>query len=163
MKPTVRIACTALLFSILMAGRFAWAQGTPESTSAAGTQGQTLGSAEVPLTGTLFFSQEQRARMDRVRRSGRVPTDEGVTSDVQRSTINGFVKRSDGKTTVWVDGQAQTMANGSLTDQIQPLSVGTTLSDVRVAAVDTPRKSAEIVPRRHVRPKPAAKSKTKAR
>lgn len=165
MNSTSRITCAVIALLSFPVAWFALAQSTSPAANTVSTPLQTPVEAEVtmPLTGTLFFSQEQRQRMDRARRSGLVSVDAETTTDSQRSIINGFVKRSDGATFVWVDERGQLLASGSLADQIQPLSVGTTLSDVRVAAVDIRRRSAEIAPRRQVRPKPAAKSKTKAR
>jgi hypothetical protein len=52
--------------------------------------------------GTLFHTPEERERLDRLRRgdavSAQVPLAPG-----QRA-ITGYVKRSDGRSTVWIDG-----------------------------------------------------------
>jgi hypothetical protein len=55
--------------------------------------------------GTLFTTPEERARLDRLRR-GDPPASE--TSQVSGRTnapvMTGYVKRSDGRNTVWIDG-----------------------------------------------------------
>ena len=55
----------------------------------------------VPL-GTLFFSAEERARLDRMRRGESEPA--AAPAPGQSSAVTGFVKRSDGRNTVWIDG-----------------------------------------------------------
>jgi hypothetical protein len=60
--------------------------------------------AAEPVFGTLFFTAEERARLDRLRRG------EGETMAAPApgagSAVTGFVKRSDGRHTVWIDGRA---------------------------------------------------------
>lgn len=52
--------------------------------------------------GTLFHTPEERARLDRLRRgepeSSRQPQRSGTPE------VTGFVKRSDGRHTIWIDG-----------------------------------------------------------
>ncbi|HLX23030.1 MAG TPA: hypothetical protein VKR38_06775 [Usitatibacter sp.] len=55
--------------------------------------------------GTLFTTPEERARLDRIRR-GDPPVGE-VSPTGNRSGVpvmTGYVKRSDGRNTVWIDG-----------------------------------------------------------
>jgi hypothetical protein len=57
------------------------------------------GSAEL---GTLFHTPEERARLDRLRRG------EPEVAHAARSgppVITGYVKRSDGRATIWIDGR----------------------------------------------------------
>jgi hypothetical protein len=56
------------------------------------------GAAEL---GTLFHSPEERARLDRLRR-GEAPA-AGAARD-GAPAVTGYVKRSDGRSTVWIDG-----------------------------------------------------------
>ncbi|MBL0122263.1 MAG: hypothetical protein IPP88_05855 [Betaproteobacteria bacterium] len=79
-----------------------------------------------PLAGTLLFGREQRDQMDRVRKVGAVAVidDEGVLVEPAVSVLNGFVKRSDGQTTIWVDGQARYNAQGDGVRRLQPQDVG---------------------------------------
>ncbi len=61
--------------------------------------------------GRLFFTPEQRAMLDLARRTqpsasqAEVETYEGVT-------LSGVVTRGDGKRTVWINGQPQTVGEG---------------------------------------------------
>ena len=56
--------------------------------------------------GTLFHSAEERARLDRLRRGEPAPTAEAAAPDAHapRREITGFVVRSDGRGTAFVDG-----------------------------------------------------------
>jgi hypothetical protein len=63
--------------------------------------------------GRLFFTPTQRATLDSARKQNvRTEIDNGTPEDVapppQNITINGLVRRSDGKTTVWVNNQMVT-------------------------------------------------------
>lgn len=52
--------------------------------------------------GTLLTTPQERERLDRLRRGEReVP---GGVAHASRGEVTGFVKRSDGRGTVWIDG-----------------------------------------------------------
>ena len=54
--------------------------------------------------GTLFLTPQERARLDALRRGDAPP----ATLDAPRArghALTGFVQRSDGRTTVWIDGR----------------------------------------------------------
>lgn len=71
-------------------------------------------SAEEQPLGRLFFTAQQRATLDRQRRQ--VPR----ASD----TLNGEVRRSSGKNTRWVNGEAQSLdnaASGAVANRTLPL------------------------------------------
>jgi len=58
--------------------------------------------------GTLFHTAEERARLDALRR-GEPATPAVSTAPAPRvhtPEVTGFVKRSDGRNTVWIDGRA---------------------------------------------------------
>lgn len=57
--------------------------------------------------GTLFHSAEERARLDRVRRGEPATPQAAPTESLPPSTpeVTGFVRRSDGRNTVWIDGR----------------------------------------------------------
>jgi hypothetical protein len=77
------------------------------------------------LTGTLFNTHEQRERLDRARQRGGVPEDEVVAAvEPERSVINGFVKRSDGRNTVWVDDVMKRDLRSEILEQLEPNVVG---------------------------------------
>jgi hypothetical protein len=59
--------------------------------------------AEEPL-GRLFFTPEQRALLDARRKAG-VPDPEVAAPTSATTRLDGYVKRSHGKSTVWVNGQ----------------------------------------------------------
>ena len=62
-----------------------------------------LAQTEPPL-GRLFFTPEQRAAIDRQRQTGNF----GTTDANNGITVNGEIRRSDGRTTRWINGrQAQ--------------------------------------------------------
>ncbi len=76
-----------------------------------------------PLGGTLFFDVSERDRMDLARKSG--PTNIHLATTISEPpVINGFVKRSDGITTVWVDGACQEVTSATLVARISSTSVG---------------------------------------
>ena len=68
--------------------------------------------------GRLFFTPEQRARLDRQRQQGLTSNDDPQAS----YTLNGEVRRSSGKNTRWVNGEAQTGAapQGVIGDTYHP-------------------------------------------
>jgi len=66
--------------------------------------------AEAAPIGRVFFTPEQRAQLDTLRTQKAVASqvrDEPIPENV---TYNGIVRRSDGKTTVWVNNEAMTDA-----------------------------------------------------
>jgi hypothetical protein len=66
--------------------------------------------------GRLFFTPEQRDALD-ARRRARLP-DAPVAATPSRSTrIDGYVMRSGGKSTVWVNGEP--VAEGSPADEVR--------------------------------------------
>ena len=57
------------------------------------------------LTGRLFFTPEQRTQLDQLRRQKAIASqvrDEPIPETV---TYNGIIRRSDGKTTIWMNNQ----------------------------------------------------------
>jgi hypothetical protein len=76
-----------------------------------------------PLSGTLFFDQKQRDQMDRTRKHGGIMVDHS-SGEPAPSVLNGFVKRSDGTSTVWVDGAYKVMNDTNMMGRIQATSVG---------------------------------------
>jgi hypothetical protein len=65
-----------------------------------------FGNAQAEELGRLFFTPEQRAALD-ARRKARVPDRPAMTSVVSPTTrLDGYVKRSGGRSTVFVNGEA---------------------------------------------------------
>lgn len=67
--------------------------------------------------GTLFHSPAERERLDKLRR-GEVK--EGAAEPVADPVITGYVKRSDGKSTVFIDKQPVPVRNPRLERRLDP-------------------------------------------
>ncbi len=90
------------------------------------------------LEGRLFFSAEQRQRMDNARKRGLVSNDDGQLMEPPASMLNGFVKRSDGNTAVWVDGVPRWNAKSGSTAGLMPTDVGGPAGYLKSTNVETP-------------------------
>ncbi len=73
--------------------------------------------------GRLFFTPEQRAALD-ARRAARLPDNPVAAAPSPTTRVDGYVKRSSGKSTVWLDGE--------------PLPEGLQLEGLRVQRGDDP-------------------------
>jgi hypothetical protein len=70
--------------------------------------------------GRLFFTPEQRAELD-ARRKARVPDrPAAVLIESPSTTLDGYVKRSDGKSTVFLNGEAVTEGADAKRAQVVP-------------------------------------------
>ncbi len=94
------------------------------ATSATQAPPQAIPDATQPLSGTLFFTREQRDRLDRARKRGEVVEENEATAPETPPVINGVLRRSDGKTTVWVDGKPYADRTPKLVQSVQPNDVG---------------------------------------
>lgn len=94
-----------------------------------------------PISGTLFFTREQRERIDRARKQGDfVEVEEAVVAErPPRPVINGFVKRSDGADAVWINGQRMNLA-ADAADSISATDVGSSAAAQRVQFVSSSAK-----------------------
>lgn len=74
--------------------------------------------------GVLFHTPEERMRLDRLRRGEpEVPVEaSGVRKPAP--TMTGFVRRSDGRHTVWIDGAPVPLARPGTDHLLDPHSVG---------------------------------------
>lgn len=70
--------------------------------------------------GTLFTSPEERARLDRLRRGEPI---DPAAARVGPRQVTGFVKRSDGRSTVWIDGVPMQVATPKAGALLEPESV----------------------------------------
>ena len=77
--------------------------------------------AELTL-GTLFHTPEERARLDRMRR-GEPEQTAAAPVPGGRSVVTGFVKRSDGRHTVWIDGTPVTVRGAPAPNVFDPRAV----------------------------------------
>ena len=66
-----------------------------------------MGTCEAQEIGRLFFTPDQRAALD-ARRKARVPDKPAAVPMVASPTtrLDGFVRRSQGRSTVWVNGES---------------------------------------------------------
>ena len=80
--------------------------------------------------GTLFYTPEQRARMDRLRR-GEPVVDIAEAAGVpsRKPTVTGYVQRSDGRNTVWIDGRPVVIASPAAKELLDPRMVQPEPSD----------------------------------
>ena len=99
-------------------------------------QAEDIPSTSQALAGRLFFSREQRERLDRARAGGGIVVETGVV-DPPVSRINGFVKRSDGETAVWVDGKARYNVVSENVARLQPQDVGGMPGKVKILSGNT--------------------------
>ena len=109
------------------------------------------------LEGRLFFSAQQRQRMDNARKRGLVSNDDGQLIEPPVSTLNGFVKRSDGNTAVWVDGVPRWNAKSGSMAGLMPTDVGGPAGYLRSSNVETPVPSLKPVTRAKKVTKPRVK------
>jgi hypothetical protein len=79
------------------------------------------GAAAAQELGRLFFTPQQRAELD-ARRKSRVPDKPAAVAVVEspRTRLDGYVKRSGGKSTVWVNGDPVPVGAGSADARIYP-------------------------------------------
>ena len=73
--------------------------------------------------GTLLTTPEERERLERLRRGESEP-DAGETARVARGQVTGFVKRSDGRNTLWVDGIPVRVTTPRAGPLLDPAAVG---------------------------------------
>ena len=76
-----------------------------------------------PLAGTLFFNPLERDRMERARKTGSILIDD-MSARNDPPVMNGFVKRDDGITSVWIDGTYKSLPDARLAARIDSTSVG---------------------------------------
>ena len=83
----------------------------------------SIAGAAEPSLGTLFHSPEERARLDRMRRGEAEPSPSVAPAPGRGSSVTGFVKRSDGRHTVWIDGVPVTVRGAQASNVFDPRSV----------------------------------------
>lgn len=84
--------------------------------------------------GTLFTSAEERARIDRLRRGEPAVAAALSEHPATPPQLTGYVKRSDGQNTLWIDGVAVPTRNPKSNELLDPRKV-------RDDAVRLPEKS----------------------
>jgi hypothetical protein len=79
--------------------------------------------------GTLFLTPTERARLDALRRGE--PAADTATRGAPRDharALTGYVQRSDGRTTLWIDGRPVSVP-ASKAPKLEPRDVQDTLAD----------------------------------
>jgi hypothetical protein len=90
--------------------------------------------AEAQELGRLFFTPEQRAALD-ARRRARLPDNPASVTAASVTRVDGFVKRSAGPSTVWINGEWTTENAPEAPRLVEPspgVSVSTGESGTRV-------------------------------
>ena len=88
------------------------------------------------LDGRLFYSAQERQRLDNARKRGPIVGDTGSPMEAPPSVLNGFVKRSDGSAAVWVDGNVRWNAQGKNAASLVPSDVGGPAAYLKVISAD---------------------------
>lgn len=73
--------------------------------------------------GTLFHSPEERANLEKLRR-GEVVQEEALGAPARKPEVTGFVRRSDGRSTVWINGVPVAVAGARGEALMDPEAVG---------------------------------------
>ena len=130
-SPYPALVAIALCAPLVGAGQTASQVALPTSpaTQTATALPPTSPDASTRLDGRLFFTPQQRQRIDETRKRGVAPGEDSQLEDGQLleappPVLNGFVKRSDGNTAVWVDGVSRWNANSSSANNLSPSDVG---------------------------------------
>lgn len=89
--------------------------------------------SEVPLSGTLFHSDSERAKLERAS-LGSNDTHRIAQRELKEFTVAGVVKRSDNRTVVWIDGDMIDLADLSLSQKLSAEAVGNPNSTLRIVS-----------------------------
>lgn len=98
--------------------------------------------------GTLFHTPEERARLDRARRgepAQAAGVAQGEAPAAQVPEVTGFVRRSDGRNTVWIDGRPVATNNPKNAPLFDPRRV-------RDLEPDLPPSAVKVVPESRAKP-----------
>ncbi len=98
------------------------------------------GAAAAQELGRLFFTPQQRAELN-ARRKARVPDKPAAVAVVEspRTRLDGYVKRSNGKSTVWLNGDPVPLGKASADARIYPSRTRTDSVTVRAGEGDGAR------------------------
>ena len=152
-----RLACVGIALGVPLVCAAQSIAATPPSQQAPRPLAEVSPDAAKRLEGRLFFSAEQRQRMDAARKRGLVSSDDGQLVETPPSVLNGFVKRSDGNTAVWVDGVPRWNAQSKNADSLSPSDVGGPASYLKLTSGET----VALAPKHAPRAKKAVKSRVK--
>lgn len=91
-----------------------------------------------PLAGTLFLDPLERDRMDRARKTGSIVIDD-LSARNDPPVMNGFVKRSDGRSVIWIDSLVRYNIQSARVDLLQPSDVGNESVNLSVREIHADR------------------------
>lgn len=77
-----------------------------------------------PLPGPLLFTPAERATLDAQRKRGEVVVEGKIVEAPRPPVTNGFVKRSDGSSVVWIDGAAHNVSGLISSKRLLPDLIG---------------------------------------
>ena len=86
-------------------------------------QASTAFTSNAETLGRLFFTPQDRAVLDRARQGIVEKPDQNEMAPSAPPKINGYVARSDGQVTLWVDNEPKFTQNGAY--RFDPSAVGT--------------------------------------
>jgi hypothetical protein len=78
--------------------------------------------------GTLFLTPAERARLDGLRRGDTAIPGAASAASQRDHALTGYVQRSDGRTTVWIDGRAVSVPPRKA-PKLEPRDVQDTVAD----------------------------------
>lgn len=163
MRTSMRLACVGILLCIPLVCAGQTIAATPPSQQPPKPLPEVSLDAAKRLEGRLFFSAEQRQRMDDARKRGLVSSDDGQVAETPPPVLNGFVKRSDGNTAVWVDGIPRWNARSTNADSLVPGDVGGPAAYLKSSSGETMAASPKHTVHKKKAVKPRAKKRTKPR
>ncbi|HYC34874.1 MAG TPA: hypothetical protein VEC19_00500 [Usitatibacter sp.] len=79
--------------------------------------------------GKLFHTPQERAQLDKLRRGEPV---EAPAVAARKARITGFVRRSDGRNTVWINGSPVVVADPKAAELLEPGAVANGDDDIKV-------------------------------
>ena len=96
----------------------------------------TTVAASAANLGTLFFTPEERARLDKQRRG----EPEVPAATPGKPEVTGFVRRSDGRNTVWINGVPLSVAGEAADTLMDPGTMrGSRDRDLKIERTDKTR------------------------
>jgi len=96
-----------------------------------------LGAARADDLGTLFYSPAERDQLDRMRRGEAIEAPAAGTPLAREHAVTGYVQRSDGRGTVWIDGRPVRVADpqqGRIFDPHQVRAYAKSAEQVKIEA-----------------------------
>lgn len=101
------------------------AKASAPAASVAPVASPTSAPPAAPPLPTLFFTAKERAALDAARKRGEITiTGTATVAATVAPSLDGFVKRSDGKTFVWINGQAKLVKDKQTDRKLAPSFTG---------------------------------------